>query len=289
MASAYPTTGSAAPVTRIFLAQAGVIDENRPMMPPVPELRVAPLALIRPHEEVDPLRVDRLAGRIIAEGAQLNPVVCVEDLSGELVLLDGATRTAALRHLGLTHAVVQIVDERTISLERWHHVIREADSSEIVDLIGGDHDLSLVSDEGPPSIKTPDGRRRSVHGDGLNLFRVLSALVHSYVGRWTVNRVTDGELHLVPERFPDWGAVVEFPTLTMGDVRKAALGEDLLPAGITRFSVPDRVLRVNADLAMLESPGSTADKQALLDQLIRARRNSGRVRHYPNSVIIFDE
>jgi hypothetical protein len=104
-----------------------------------------------------------------------------------------------------------------------------------------------------------------------------------------VNRVTDGELGLVPERFPDWGAVVEFPVLTMGDVMKAALGDDLLPAGITRFNVPGRALRLNADLAMLEPSGSVAEAQALLDQLIRARMNSGRVRHYPSSVIIFDE
>jgi len=40
---------------------------------------------------------------------------------------------------------------------------------------------------------------------------------------------------------------------------------------------------------MLEPSGSVAEAQALLDQLIRARMNSGRVRHYPSSVIIFDE
>lgn len=273
----------------ILLAQLGQIGDNRSVMPPVPELRVAPLARIRPHEEVDPLRVDRLAGRITAEGAQLNPVVCVKDLSGELVLLDGATRTAALRHLGYAYAVVQIVEEHAISLERWHHVIRGADPSDIIRRIGDDKDLLLSPEDGPPCVATADGDRRTVHGDGLSLFSVLSALVHSYVGQWTVNRVTDGELGLVPERFPDWGAVVEFPVLTMGDVMKAALGDDLLPAGITRFNVPGRALRLNADLAMLEPSGSVAEAQALLDQLIGARMNSGRVRHYPSSVIIFDE
>ena len=258
-------------------------------MAPVPELRVAPLAQIRPHEEVDPLRVDRLAGRITAEGAQLNPVVCVEDISGDLVLLDGATRTAALRHLGFAYAVVQIVEERSISLERWHHVIREAPPGEVMERISANKRLRITADDEPPRVSTPDGGRRTVSGDGLSLFAVLSALVHSYVGEWTVNRVTDGDLGLVPQRFPDWGAVVEFPALTMSDVMKAALGEDLLPAGITRFNVPDRALRVNADLTMLEPTGSAAEAQALLDQLIRARTNSGRVRRYPNSVIIFDE
>ena len=70
---------------------------------------------------------------------------------------------------------------------------------------------------------------------------------------------------------------------------KAALGEDLLPAGITRFNVPDRALGVKADLTMLRSPGSVSDKQALLDRLLQARTRTGRVRHYPDGVFIFDE
>lgn len=258
-------------------------------MPPVPELRVAPLTAIRPHEEVDPLRVDRLAGRIEAEGAQLNPIVCVEDLSGEFVLLDGATRTAALRRLGLSYAVVQVVGDNDISLERWHHVIRDAEPGAVIGRIGACHDLALGPEKGPPSITTTDGDRRSVYGDELSLFGILSALVHCYVGRWTVNRVTESELGIVPQRYPDWRAVIEFPALTMGDVMKAALGEDLLPAGITRFNVPDRALRVNADLAMLRSPGSVSEKQALLDRLVQARARTGRVRHYPHGVFIFDE
>jgi hypothetical protein len=250
---------------------------------------VAPLAAIRPHEEVDPLRVDRLAGRIEAEGAQLNPVVCVEDLSGDFVLLDGATRTAALRRLGLGYAVVQVVNENDISLGRWHHVIRDAEPGAVIGRIGACRDLALGPEKGPPSIATTDGDRRSVYGEGLSLFGVLSALVHCYVGRWTVNRVTDGELDIVPQRYPDWRAVVEFPALTMGDVLKAALGEDLLPAGITRFNVPDRALGVKADLTMLRSPSSVSDKQALLDRLLQARTRTGRVRHYPDGVFIFDE
>jgi L-serine kinase (ATP) / ParB family transcriptional regulator, heme-responsive regulator len=250
---------------------------------------VAPLATIRPHEEVDPLRVDRLAGRIEAEGAQLNPVVCVEDLSGDLVLLDGATRTAALRSLGLGYAVAQIVDERTIGLERWHHVIRDTEPAVVGAQIEAVTELRLVPEEGPPCITVRDGEARTVLGAGLSLFSVLQQLVHAYVGRWTVSRVTDEELGVVPERFPDWTALVKYPTLTMGDVMKAALGEDLLPAGITRFLVPDRALRVNAPLSMLSSRGPFAEKEEALDRLIQVRARTGRIRHYEHGVVLFDE
>lgn len=258
-------------------------------MLPVPELRVASLAIIRPHEEVDPLRVDRLAGRIEADGTQLNPVVVVEDPSGDLVLLDGATRTAALQRLGLGYAVVQVVDERTVSLERWHHVIRGVEPAGVIAQIEANTELFVGPEDGCPCVATPDGHRLTVFGDGLSLFAIFSAVVHAYVGRWSVSRVTDQERDTVPDRFPDWAALVEFPVLTMGDVTKAALGDDLLPAGITRFNVPERALRVNADLDILRLPGSEADKQQLLDRLIHARATSGRIRHYEHSVYIFDD
>ncbi|MCZ6736622.1 MAG: ParB N-terminal domain-containing protein, partial [Actinobacteria bacterium] len=75
-------------------------------MPPVPMLRVVPLERIRRHEEVDPLRVNRLVGRINDEGIQINPMVCSEAPNGDLVVLDGATRTEAMKKLGMEHAVV---------------------------------------------------------------------------------------------------------------------------------------------------------------------------------------
>lgn len=250
---------------------------------------MAPLAGIRPHEEVDPLRVDRLAGRIEAEGAQLNPVICLEDLSGELVLLDGATRVAALGRLGLSYAVTHIVDERTVALERWHHVIRGASPGDVIAHIETASALVLAPQEAPPSLTTPEGERLSVYGYGLSPFSVLHELVHAYMGLWKVSRVTDDELDIVPERFPDWSAVVQYPTLTMGDVLKAALGDDLLPAGITRFRVPNRAMRISAPLSILREPGSVEEKQRALDRLVQARARTGRIRHYENGVVLFDE
>ena len=40
-------------------------------MPHLPVLRVVPLESVRRHEEVDPLRVERLVGRIEAEGVTI--------------------------------------------------------------------------------------------------------------------------------------------------------------------------------------------------------------------------
>lgn len=254
-----------------------------------PALRVIPLAAVAPHEEVDPLRVDGLAARIEAEGCQVNPVVCIEDLGGQFVLLDGATRTSALRRLGLGYAVAQVVHPNDVALETWHHVIRDGDPGEVLRQIEAGGQLELVPEEGTPRVSTLDGGTGTVTGDGISSFAVLAALVNSYIGRWRVNRVIESDLDTVPLRFPDWTTIVEFPRLTIGDVMKAALGEDRLPAGVTRFVVPDRALRVNTRLSLLRLPGSQAEKQEQLERLLEERAQAGRIRRYPQSVVIYDE
>ena len=258
-------------------------------MPPLPLLRVVPLDRIRPHEEVDPLRVGRLAGRIDSEGSQLNPVICIEDASGDLVLLDGASRTAALKRLRLPFAVVQIVDAASVMLETWHHVVRECKPAELLKAVADRPDLQIVTDQGPPRIWTPDGTSRTVHGEGLSPNGAIGSLVGAYVGHWRINRMIDVDLAAASRRFPDWAGLVEFPSLTVEDVMQAAISHDLLPAGITRFIVPGRALRVNVDLELLREPGTEADKQQILDDLIADRAGKGRIRRYEEPVVILDD
>lgn len=255
----------------------------------MPILRVVPLDRLRQHEEVDPLRVERLRNRIREEGAQLNPMVCAESSGGELVLLDGATRTEAMRGLGLEHGVVQIVDPARVELETWHHVIRQAPPLDVVAAISAQTELLLSEDQGPPRVRVADHGTRSILGSGSSVNATLSALVSSYVGRWTVSRVTDPSCENIDWRFPDWSVVVELPQLTVGNVMKAAVGNDLLPAGVTRFLVPERALRLNIDLSVLASIDTTEIKQQALDSLLAARARAGRIRRYEETIVILDD
>ena len=225
-------------------------------MPHMPVLRVVPLRRIRRHEEVDPFRVARLRARIEQEGTQLNPMVCTETPGGDFVLLDGATRTEALKSLGLEHAVVQLVDPSEVELETWHHVVRQAQALDVVAAISAQPELMLSEDQGTPRIHVAEQGTRSVLGTGASVNAALSSLVASYVGRWTVSRIVNVSDEAVAWRFPDWSVVVEFPALSIEDVLKAAVGEDLLPAGVTRFLVTERALRLNVDLALLRHDGT---------------------------------
>jgi len=216
-------------------------------------------------------------------------MVCIEGDLGELVLLDGATRTAALKRLSLPFGVVQIVDAGSVTLETWHHVVRGCTPAELVEAVAARADLWIVDDEGPPRIWTPDGTGRTVHGESLSPNGAISSLVGAYVGQWRVNRMIDVDPSAASRRFPDWGGLVEFPALTVEDVMKAAIGEDLLPAGITRFIVPGRALRVKVDLELLGSPGTEAEKQQVLDDLIAERAREGRIRRYEEPIVILDD
>lgn len=257
-------------------------------MPHMPRLRVVPLESIRRHEEVDPLRVDRLSARIENEGIQVNPMVCIETSGEELVLLDGATRTEALKGLGLDHAAVQLVEEHTVSLGTWHHVVRAAPIDDFIAAVSEPSEMELATAEWPPTIHISDGRTFHARGMGISPNATLAHLVRSYIGHWRVNRSAEPDESLVSRNYPDWTALIEFPTLTVEEVMRAALGRDLLPAGVTRFLVPERALRLNLPLSLLEE-GDIGQKQSALDGLLAERAGEGRIRRYSEPVFILDD
>jgi len=258
-------------------------------MPHMPVLRVVPLSAIRRHEEIDPLRVDRLSKRIGSEGIQVNPMMCLEASGGDMVLLDGATRTESMKKIGLKHAVVQMVDPRSISLGTWHHVVRDAGPDDVLESIRGREDIQLAMGVGTPSVHSIEGVSYRVTTDTISDNAALGALVSGYVGKWTVSRSPDPRVEPVTARFPDWAVIVEFPTLTVDDVMDAAVSRDLLPAGVTRFVVPERALRLNMPLDVLDSERSVAEKQLALDRMLDKRARAGRIRRYEEPVFILDE
>jgi len=258
-------------------------------MPHLPVLRVVPLESIRRHEEFDPLRVQRLMGRIQSEGVQVNPMVCCLAPDGELILLDGATRTESLKEMGLEHAVVQMVEPADVSLETWHHVVRGCTTDDVLEAVRGQADLILGEEAGAPGLHLKNAASRAVLGVGISPNATLSSLVAAYVGTWRVSRVADPGVDPVSWSFPDWSAVVEFPILTLEDVMKAAISDDLLPAGITRFLVEERALRLNVPVETLRTPATIEAKQDALDELLAERAREGRVRRYEETVFILDE
>jgi hypothetical protein len=63
----------------------------------------------------------------------------------------------------------------------------------------------------------------------------------------------------------------------------------VLPAGITRFIIPGRVLRLNADLSYLKSDETLIRKNELLRELVLEKLANSAVRYYEEPVYLLDE
>jgi ParB-like chromosome segregation protein Spo0J len=263
----------------------------------LPDLRIVPTAALCLHEECDPERVARLAGRLAAEGVLRNPPVVAPLGDDAYVVLDGANRVTALQTSGVPHQVVQVVDydDPDVRLEVWAHLLpedagaaRAAGAWEALPV----HEMyaGLAAGRVACGLVTRTGAFGVPGGPDLAArVRVMAAVVAAYKGRQTIYRVQPADLEALAREYDRADALVVFPRLSKADIRALARLPQKLPTGISRHVLPLRALRVNADLALLRGPEPAAVKQARLDEAIRARLLEHRVRHYPEPTVLYDE
>jgi hypothetical protein len=287
-------------------------------------LQVVPVDRVVPHEQVHDRRVSTLAARLAAEGRLVNPPVAAP-LDGKYIILDGATRLTAFRHLGYPHIILHLVDvhgvdvknpeRQPVRLETWRHAVRGLSPDDLLRLLRDVPGLALTSQPverpagpGPAdsiphspdhpivgSLVTADGRGFLLHTakrgaeDAGDWLAALNHMVERY-GRWGhVERTLSGDLATLAAQYADLAALVTFPRFTMGDILALAAQGRTVPAGITRFIVPGRVLRLNAPLEMLAADAPLAAKQAWLEELLRERLAGRQVRYYEEPVVLLDE
>jgi phosphoglycerate dehydrogenase-like enzyme len=265
-------------------------------------LRIVPLEKVLPHESVDPRRVKRLAGRLAEDGTLSNPPIVVE-IDDHYVILDGATRITAMRELGFPHVVVQLASQQEgLSLHTWYHAVRKiAPASllqalqEVKQIILKETDPEKMLDEmiefgGLCYLHTVDGHVFIVQAaPEINHLEALNRLTEAYISVSHVTRTLDTDVDLLKAEFPDLSAVVVFPEYTVEHVLQIARAGHVLPAGITRFIIPGRVLRLNVDLMQLKSDSSLTEKNRWLNEEIINKFGKSKVRYYQESVYLLDE
>lgn len=268
-------------------------------------LQVVPLERVVPHEAFDPKRVSDLAARLEEEGRLVNPPV-VAEWGSLYIVLDGATRTTALKHLGYPHTIVQIVppDERSVQLHTWYHAIVGESVEGLLATLGEvpglvlaqtptDHiQEAMTARQALGYLLTADRRgfllERDEDADG-DWLDVLNATVDRYTNWGTVSRTLSTDLGALKAQYPALVGVVVFPQFTPQQVLSMASNGRVMPAGITRFVIPGRVLRLNADLAPLRNDEPLAAKSAWLDHLLQEKLARRRVRYYQEPVVLLDE
>ncbi len=274
------------------------------------EAQKAPLPLIilslddvLPHEHVDNQRVHDLAQRIEQDGILANPPM-VTPWQGKYIVLDGATRTEALRWLHCPHVVVQLVKLEDVQLYTWNHAILESSGHRLLQQIRSLPSVALEP-VGMRELKVGLKERHYVAGvvvgpreiygvrnnsllEGSEL-QTLNQLVDVYLPQSQVERTLATTWAELRREYPDAAMLVLFPEYTPETIMEFVMNGQRMPAGITRFVVPGRILRLNFPLQILCDARPLGDKNQQLHRYLQERLARRRVRYYQEPVILLDE
>jgi len=255
------------------------------------------------HEHFDPERVTNLAERLESAGTLVNPPVVVE-WEDHYIVLDGATRTNAFRQLSFPHIVVQIVpaDDERLLLQSWHHILCAVSERDLLNHLQGFKSYELKPENDTSGVGFDETERticrlRLINGEkylvetilGVDRLVAMNEFVADYTEICRIERTLNTDLKELSNDYVDMAALVVFPQFTIKDVLQSAIKGQLLPAGITRFVIPGRVLRLHADLKCLKSDDPLARKNAWLDRLLAEKMARRRIRYYQESVFLLDE
>lgn len=266
-------------------------------------LKIVDIACVVPHEAEDPLRVERLSGQLRKEGWLKNPPLVVQQ-DNVYVILDGTTRTGALRSLHYPHILVQLVEPSKVRVATWSHIVQGRDIEGFWQAL---QDLPLLSFHplaGSPNPESSDRWAGALHlADGRAYaievskscppqeeVRMLNQLVSLYTGTREIRRSLNPDLATLKEEHPDLTAVVSFPRYTAHDILEFGAQGLRVPPGITRCIVPGRILRVNLDLSLLMSEVLTLEQKNLrLQEYIHARLTRQPLRYYEEPIYILED
>lgn len=271
-------------------------------------LQVVPLEQVVPHEHFHGRRVAELSARLAAEGKLINPPITAL-YKDKYVALDGATRLTALRHLGYPHIIVQVVaiEQQQVELATWHHAVHGGGVAGLLEALRGIDGLQLtpranellLNEELPPGAL---GYLLTVHKEGFLLeassnsadgddhwLTVLNRVVATY-GEWgDVERTLVTDIDVLASQYDRLAALVSFPRFTIQTILELAAHGRTVPAGITRFIIPGRILRLNAPLEKLAEDQPLALKRQWLDDFVHAKLTARQVRFYEEPVVLLDE
>ncbi|WP_166396324.1 ParB N-terminal domain-containing protein [Rubrobacter marinus] len=256
----------------------------RSAIPALDALRIVELSCLILHEDHDPARLARVRDGIRDEAVQRNPVIAAP-YGDRYLVLDGAHRVRALTELGLRLALVQII-ALPESAESWGHLLPAE----------GLEDALRALPEVSTSTRRPeaclvearfrDGRRlyARARGEGLvETVRGLKALGSIYPKGGVVRRI-DPEADVDPG---EGEALLLYRSFSPRELAEVVDRGEVLPAGITRFPVPERVLNVRYPLALLED-GETGARNAELRSFVGESLEKNRVRYYAEPVVLFE-
>ena len=252
------------------------------MIPSLNDLRLVGLEDLILHESHDEDRLLRLRERIEDEGEQRNPVI-VSSQEGCCLVLDGAHRVRALQELGCSLALVQFV-EPPETAESWAHLIEGVDLPQLRSI--GEIEVSGRPRNRPlAEVETPGGtvflRARK---EGLLVeVQALWALQALYPEGVVVRRLEPD----APVKLAEGETMIRYRPFTPGELIEIVRSGAVLPAGITRFRLRERVLGVRYPLTKMKN-GNAPTRNAELKAFVERLWRENRIRYYKEPVVLFE-
>jgi hypothetical protein len=253
------------------------------VIPALNDLRLVESEHLILHEAHDEDRLASLRDRIEGEREQRNPVI-VSSQGDCCLVLDGAHRVRALRELGCRLVLAQFIEppERA---ESWAHLVEEVG----LDELRGLEEIEVSERPGDAwlaEVEFAGGGRVFIRPRGEGLLaevRALWALQALYPEGVVVRRVEpNGRLG------PTGGeAMIGYRAFGPEELVEMVRSGAVLPAGITRFRVRERVLGVRYPLEKMKD-GDVPTRNAELEAFVKRLWRENRIRYYEEPVVLFE-
>jgi hypothetical protein len=267
-----------------------------------PTLDIVPAEKVRLHEHHDQQRTLPLKSRIDNSGVLYNPPIVIPFSNGddEFMVLDGANRVTSLKELGVPHLLVQIIepDSPGLGLQTWNHVIWGIAPQKLIARVEAIGEITFQECEPGQAfspvdlacIQIADGRdlRLSTRLPEMRSDKI-SELVDLYGSSARFDRTMLEDINNLDGLYEQLAALVVYPQFRIEEVIEFCRIGRLLPAGVTRFIVSPRALRVNYPLRNLCGDRSLEEKRDILRTFIQDRLNKKGVRIYTETTVLYDE
>lgn len=274
----------------------------------LPTLKIVHLDEVVLHEEHSPERVERLAERIKKDRFLRNPIIVARIKNiGKYMVLDGATRTTALKKLQFRDVLVQIVDYESdsITLDTWHHLMPAGGGRPFLDEVK--ENFGVEVEAANMQIAEQLLRNREIMSYFL-FFDNTCFMIRERTGKLSEQTRKMRDIVLACEslgkivriHYSDLGENLKkngkiymaniFPAYSKEELIRLAKSGLKLPAGITRHLVPGRVLGFEVESEILEDRSASLQKKNEIIQEIYDRKIfENRMRYYSEAVYIFNE
>lgn len=265
---------------------------------PAPDLRIVLTESLLPHEDHDSQRSLPLIERMRSDSIMINPPVVAPIGATQFVILDGANRAHAFKHLAYPHILVQVASYESglVELETWQHVVCAWDADEFITALNKMPEITLHEGQDNRAIAhilLRDGRLLAIRSPIETTHErnaALRSVVQIYQQRATLHRTAISEPEEVWALHPDACALVIFPRYEPADIIAAAKHHAYLPPGVSRHIVHGRAVRVNYPMEWLRDPNvSLREKNEMLLRWLHDKIARRQVRYYAEDTYQFDE